>query len=84
MELKRAKVEEIVASLTDYHIVQRSYKGTGFDYWLGLKKDPLFQNAARLEVWRLSGSDRVRIYFAETQRSRGPARRTRTPKNPIK
>jgi hypothetical protein len=40
----------LVGALTDYHIVQRSWKGTGFDYWLGRKSDPLFQNAARLEV----------------------------------
>lgn len=35
---------------TDYTIVQRSRKKTGFDYWLGNKNDILFQNAARLEV----------------------------------
>ena len=39
-----------LCALTDYHIVQRSRKGTGFDYWLGLKDDILFQHAARLEV----------------------------------
>jgi hypothetical protein len=36
--------------LTDYHIVHRSWVGTGFDYWLGKKKDVLCQSAARLEV----------------------------------
>jgi hypothetical protein len=40
----------LVGVLTDYHVVQRSWKGTGFDYWLGLKDDLMFQNAARLEV----------------------------------
>ena len=39
-----------MCGLTEYHVVQRSWKGTGFDYWLGLKEDELFQNAARLEV----------------------------------
>ena len=40
----------LIDSLTDYHIVHRSYKNTGIDYWLGQKKDLLFQHAARLEV----------------------------------
>lgn len=40
----------LVATLTEYHIVQRSWKSTGFDYRLGLKEDHLFQKAARLEV----------------------------------
>lgn len=35
---------------TDYTIVQRSRKKTGFDYWLGKKGDIIFQNAARMEV----------------------------------
>lgn len=35
---------------TEYTIVQRSRKGTGFDYWLGKKDDILFQNSARMEV----------------------------------
>jgi len=34
----------------DYTIIERSRKGTGFDYWLGYDNDLLFQNAARLEV----------------------------------
>lgn len=35
---------------TDYTILQRSRKKTGFDYWLGKKGDIIFQNAARMEV----------------------------------
>ena len=35
---------------TPYTIVRRSKKKTGFDYWLGKKNDPLFQDAARLEI----------------------------------
>ena len=35
---------------TPYTIVKRSRKKTGVDYWLGKKDDPLFQEAARLEI----------------------------------
>ena len=35
---------------TPYTIVRRSRKKTGVDYWLGMKDDPLFTNAARLEI----------------------------------
>jgi len=40
----------LAVDLTNYTVIQRSRKGTGFDYWLGYKNDPVFQNAARLEV----------------------------------
>jgi hypothetical protein len=40
----------LILNLTDYTIVERSRKGTGFDYWLGRKDDVLFQKSARLEV----------------------------------
>ena len=40
----------LVEALTDYHIVHRSYRSTGIDYWLAKKEDELLQNAARLEV----------------------------------
>jgi hypothetical protein len=33
-----------------YTVVQKSRKGTGFDYWVGNDGDQLFQNKARLEV----------------------------------
>ena len=35
---------------TDYTIIERSRKGTGFDYWLGYKDAVPFINSARLEV----------------------------------
>ena len=35
---------------TSYTVVRRSRKKTGVDYWLGMKDDELFQDAARLEV----------------------------------
>lgn len=37
-------------SLTDYTIVERSWRGTGIDYWLGYEDDPFLQRAARLEI----------------------------------
>jgi hypothetical protein len=42
----------LIPVLTDYEVVERSRKGTGFDYWLGRKEEsyPLFQQKARLEV----------------------------------
>lgn len=36
--------------LTDYTVVERSWHGTGIDYWLGYKDDPLFRRTARLEI----------------------------------
>ncbi len=40
----------IALNLTDYTIVERSVRKTGFDYWLGQKGDILFQKKARLEI----------------------------------
>ena len=40
----------LVIALTDYTIIQRSRKGTGFDYWLGLKDALVFEAKARLEI----------------------------------
>jgi hypothetical protein len=65
----------LVGALTDYHIVQRSRKGTGFDYWLGLKNDAMFQHAARLEVSGIRQGDarlmegRVKQKVRQTRRS---------------
>jgi hypothetical protein len=51
----------LVETLTEYHIVQRSWKGTGFDYWLGLSGELIFQRAARLEVSGIRQGDRSLI-----------------------
>jgi hypothetical protein len=41
----------LVLRLTPYTVIERSVKGTGFDYWLGERASPLpFQQAARLEI----------------------------------
>lgn len=36
--------------LTDYTVIERSWRGTGIDYWLGYVDDPLLQRVARLEI----------------------------------
>lgn len=40
----------LTMALTPYTVIERSRKGTGFDYWLGDKDSFLFQRKARLEV----------------------------------
>ena len=40
----------LVKECTDYTIIERSWKGTGFDYWLGFENEIPFQKSARLEV----------------------------------
>ena len=43
----------LILELTEYTVIRRSRKGTGFDYWLGDKDAHYrlpFQDAARLEV----------------------------------
>ena len=42
----------LVPQISNLEVVERSKKGTGFDYWLGsgTEDEPLFQKKARLEV----------------------------------
>lgn len=40
----------LVKKLIGYSVLQRSRKGTGFDYWLGDNTAIPFQNMARLEI----------------------------------
>lgn len=40
----------LITCLNPYTVIERSRKGTGFDYWLGDKNSLLFQKKARLEV----------------------------------
>lgn len=64
---------------TDLTVIERSRKGTGFDYWLGSKDSPApyFQQKARLEVSGIRcGTDvaidsRVRNKIKQTKRSNG-------------
>ena len=41
--------------------VERSRKGTGFDFWMGTNTDPLFQDKAFLEVSGILSGDRSRV-----------------------
>lgn len=40
----------LMLALTEHRVIQRSAKGTGFDFWLGKRGVPGFQSHARLEV----------------------------------
>ncbi|MBQ8065271.1 MAG: hypothetical protein IJ200_06410 [Prevotella sp.] len=40
----------LALSLTNYTVIERSRRGTGIDYMLGDKDDPLFMPKARLEI----------------------------------
>lgn len=40
----------IIKNFTNYTVIERSCKGTGFDFWLGDYNDPLFQRKAKLEA----------------------------------
>lgn len=69
----------LITELSEYTVVERSRKGTGFDYWLGRKDapDPLFQEKARLEVSGIRSGDqhainaRVRRKIDQTKVSNG-------------
>ena len=48
----------LIKGLAQYEVVERSRKGTGFDYWLGDEDEYPFQKKARLEVFGIAeGSD---------------------------
>jgi hypothetical protein len=54
----------LVDRLTDLTIIERSKKGTGFDYWLGRKVDDpgiLFQERTRLEVSGIGKGDNADV-----------------------
>jgi hypothetical protein len=70
----------VINELTNYRIVERSRKGTGFDFWLGKKGSAslLFQEKARLEVSGIMKGDeqsiaaRVRRKMKQISPSDGP------------
>jgi hypothetical protein len=53
----------LIQSLTDYTVIERSRKGTGFDYWLGnnATNELPFQNRVRLEVSGIRQANQSRI-----------------------
>ena len=54
----------VIQELTDYTVIERSRRGTGFDYWLGKKGETNelpFQNAVRLEVSGIRKGDDSRV-----------------------
>ena len=51
----------LVQQLTSYTVIERSRKGTGFDYWLGQESESLFQNKVRLEVSGIRRGDDSRL-----------------------
>lgn len=51
----------VIQELTDYTVIERSRRGTGFDYWLGKNNELPFQNAVRLEVSGIRKGDDSRI-----------------------
>ena len=67
----------LVPRITNLQVVERSKKGTGFDYWLGssAETETLFQNKARLEVSGIrTGPEativgRVRRKLGQTEKS---------------
>ena len=72
----------VARAVTGYVAVERSVKGTGFDYWLGIPNPPSsplepLERKARLEVsgilhgWEETVEVRVREKVRQTQRSAG-------------
>jgi sarcosine oxidase delta subunit len=66
-----------VNSFTDYTIIRRSMKGTGFDYWLSSRGSRPYRNDARLEISGIrTGTERqlkarIRQKARQTNRSDG-------------
>lgn len=67
----------LILDLEGLTVIERSRKGTGFDFWLGIETDPPFQDKARLEVSGIRSGDskmvhkRVKEKLSQTTRSAG-------------
>lgn len=66
----------LAEALTTFKVIERSRKGTGFDYWLGEGDSHPFQRAARMEVSGIinnpsSVDGRVKVKMTQTDRSKG-------------
>jgi hypothetical protein len=51
----------LVEKIVGFSVMERSRKGTGFDYWLGDDEDVPFQNKARLEISGIRKGDEAAI-----------------------
>jgi hypothetical protein len=69
----------LIVERTEYTVIERSRKGTGFDYWLGTDGDTLFQAKARLEVSGIRSGDERDI----DRRSLRKQRQVRPTSNPL-
>lgn len=47
----------LIQDLVGFTVIERSRKGTGFDYWLGADEEWIFQHKARLEVSGIRSGD---------------------------
>jgi len=66
----------LAQEFTPFKIIERSRKGTGFDYWLGSGDEHPFQQAARLEVSAIINDvaavdGRVKAKMKQTDASKG-------------
>jgi hypothetical protein len=66
----------LAEEFTDFKVIERSRKGTGFDYWLGTGDQYPFQQAARMEVSAIiEGADavdgRVKAKMKQTDATKG-------------
>ena len=64
----------VLFEMGGFTVAQRSYKGTGFDYWLGRMGAPLFQKKARLEVSGILSGDQSEIQRRTRQKHAQVAR----------
>jgi hypothetical protein len=65
----------LILDLTEYTVISRSQKGTGFDYWIGTEDEsedepPSFENKVRLEVSGIRSGDYRDIQTRVNQKSR--------------
>jgi len=67
----------LIHDLTALSIIERSRKGSGFDFWLGREDELPFQNKARLEISGIRKGDdrmvktRIQQKLKQTERSKG-------------
>jgi len=60
----------LTKKIIGYSVVERSRKGTGFDYWLGESNNDLFQSMARLEVLGIRKGDKASVKCRAKQKLR--------------